>query len=296
MSAGVSELKARLASVKQTRQITNAMYLLSASRLRKLMPGMDYALSYMKSLRSAMAGVLCASNIDGMHQRFIDIDSKGTALILSVMGDKGLCGGYNTAVADLTALEMKKHENAKLFCFGLVGRESLSSRGLVPDTVLPGSSMHPSLELARDLSETLIEEYVTDRFNEVYIIYTPFSHGEKTPVCMRLLPLVRSDFADVDSHLPAEEMLCEPSAEAVFEHMVPHYCTAMIYDMLIQSAACENAARTTAMKSAADNADEMIKQLQTELNASRQLRITNEITEIAAAKSRTEEQENELFG
>ena len=82
MSACVSELKARLASVKQTRQITNAMYLLSASRLKKLMPGMGYAVSYMQSLREAMAGVLGASNLAGMHQRFIDIDSKGTALIM----------------------------------------------------------------------------------------------------------------------------------------------------------------------------------------------------------------------
>lgn len=285
MSACVSELKARLASVKQTRQITNAMYLLSASRLKKLMPGMGYAVRYMQSLREAMAGVLGASNLAGMHQRFIDIDSKGTALIMSVMGDKGLCGGYNSAVAALTAEEMKKHANAKLFCFGLVGKEILTARGLVPDAVLPGSSMHPSLELAAELSEMLIEEYVTDRINEVYVIFTPYTHGEKEPVCMRLLPLVREDFSDAGPLLPAEEMICEPSPEAVFEHMVPHYCTAMIYDMLVQSAACENAARTTAMKSAADNADEMIKQLQAELNASRQLRITNEITEISAAKS-----------
>ena len=285
MSACVSELKARLASVKQTRQITNAMYLLSASRLKKLMPGMGYAVSYMQSLREAMAGVLGASNLAGMHQRFIDIDSKGTALIMSVMGDKGLCGGYNSAVAALTAEEMKKHANAKLFCFGLVGMESLTARGLVPDAVLPGSSMHPSLELAAELSEMLIEEYVTDRINEVYVIFTPYTHGEKEPVCIRLLPLVREDFSDAGPLLPAEEMICEPSPEAVFEHMVPHYCTAMIYALLVQSAACENAARTTAMKSAADNADEMIKQLQAELNASRQLRITNEITEISAAKS-----------
>lgn len=285
MSAGVSELKARLASVRQTRQITNAMYLLSASRLKKLMPGMGYAVSYMRSLREAMAGVLNASNVAGMHQRFIDIDSKGTALFLSVMGDKGLCGGYNIAVADLTAEEMKKHEDAKVFCFGLVGKEILTSRGTVPDAVLPGSSMHPSLDVARELSETLIEEYITDRINEVYVVFTPFTHGEKVPVCMRLLPLIREDFSDVESHLPVDEMLCVPSPEAVFEHMVPHYCTAMLYDMLVQSAACENAARTAAMKSAADNADEMINRLRSELNASRQLRITNEITEITAAKS-----------
>ncbi len=285
MSAGVSELKTRLASVKQTRQITNAMYLLSASRLKKLMPGMGYAVSYMQSLRSSMAGVLNASNLADMHQRFIDMDSDGTALIVSVMGDKGLCGGYNSAVAALTAEKMKEHEGAKLCCFGFVGKEILTSRGLVPDATLPGSSMHPSPELASRLSEILIEEYITDKINEVYVIFTPFSHGEKVPVCMRLLPLVREDFADAQPVRTAEEMIFEPSPEAVFEHMVPHYCTAMIYNMLVQSAACENAARTAAMKSAADNADEMIKRLQAELNASRQLRITNEITEISAAKS-----------
>lgn len=291
MTGSVSEIKSRLESVKQTRQITNAMYLLSISRLRKLLPQIGYEVKYMERLHSVLADVLNASNITALHQRFLEIDSKGTTLIMSVMGDKGLCGSYNIDVAELTAEEMKKHKDAKLFCFGLVGNEILSSKGMTPDEVLPGSSMHPSLHLAEGLTARLIDEYITDRINEVYVIYTPYTHGEKKPVCVRLLPLMKEDFADKDGVLPIDEMICEPSPEALFEHMVPLYCTAMIYDMLVQSAACENSARTTAMKSAADNADEMIKKLQSELNASRQLRITNEISEMSAAKSyATEEQ------
>ncbi len=291
MTGSVSEIKSRLESVKQTRQITNAMYLLSISRLRKLLPQIGYEVNYMERLHNVIADVLNASNITGLHQRFLEIDDKGTTLIMSVMGDKGLCGSYNIDVAELTAHEMQKHKDAKLFCFGLVGNEILSSKGMKPDEVLPGSSMHPSLHLAQTLSARLIEEYITDRINEVYVIYTPYTHGEKKPVCVRLLPLMKEDFAEKDGVLPIEEMICEPSPEALFEHMVPLYCTAMIYDMLVQSAACENSARTTAMKSAADNADEMIKKLQSELNASRQLRITNEISEMSAAKSyATEEQ------
>lgn len=280
----ISDIKQHLNSVTQTRQITNAMYLLSTSRLKKALLNVDYNFQYMKSLRNTMNDILYVTKGAGIHNCFLDKDSRGTALFLSVMGDKGLCGDYNSAVAAFTMEKLRLKSEPLLYCFGRVGKEKLEAHGLTPDKVLSGSAMNPSMTLARELTSQLLELYVSDRVNEVYIIFTPYRRDKREPVCMRLLPLLRHDFNDIkeDAEVPTE-LLYEPSAQEVFKHLVPLYCAGMIYDILMQSAASENAARMEAMQSAVSNADEMIKKLHSELNAVRQLSITNEITEIAAA-------------
>lgn len=285
MSNSLREIKNRIESVKQTRQITGAMYLLSTSQLKKMTGNMEYTIGYMERLRKTMTDILGVTKGAGIHNRFLDKDTKGTALFMPVMGDKGLCGNYNNAVVQLTSEKLKKYKNPLVYCFGEVGHDYLMAKGVKVDKILPGSSMHPDLNLARDLAATLIDMYLTDEVNQVYIIYTPFVKGERTPVAFRLLPLLRHDFGDLDRPHAPKELLYEPSAEEVFEHMVPLYCSSLIYDILVQSSASENAARMEAMKNATDNADEMIKSLTAKLNAVRQLNITSEITEIAAATS-----------
>ena len=279
----VSEIKQHLAGVTQTKQITNAMYLLSVSRLKKAMAGIEYQKQYMEILRSTMDDVVQVTKGAGIYNIYTEKDSSGTALYLSVMGDKRLCGDYNHAVAQLTKEKAALKDKPMIYCFGMVGKEILTADGIIPDKVLPGSSMHPSLTLAGELAKELIDMYITDKVNEVYIIYTPYSGGEKKPVSFRLLPLLRHDFGDIEDGISPREMLYEPSAEEVLDSFVPKYCSGMIYDMLMQSAASENAARMEAMQSAASNADEMIKELETEMKAARQLSITNELTEIIAA-------------
>ena len=283
MKESLNDIKQHLASVKQTRQITNAMFMLAASTLKKTLSGMDYGLRYRDSLRAAMGEILSITEDAGIRNRYLEVSPQGVALYLSVMGDKGLCGSYNYAVAALTAQVKRERRDAKLYCFGLEGEEYLKARGVFPDRVLPGSSMHPDLALSRELAKTLIDLYLTDTVNEVYIIYTPYRAYKRAPVCMRMLPLIAADFTDEKQRERPSELLYEPSAEAVFEHTVPLYCSALLYNILMQSSASENAARMDAMQSATDNADAMLSELQTKLNAVRQLTVTNEITEIAAA-------------
>ncbi len=283
MSESLSDIKQHLASVRQTRQITNAMFLLSTSMLKKTLAGMEYSLRYRESLRGAMREILEMSEDAGIRNRYLEVSPKGTSLYLSVMGDKGLCGNYNYALAALTSQIKREKPGSMLYCFGLEGEEYLKARGLRPDRVLPGSSMHPDLTLARELSKALIDMYVTDEVNEVFIIYTPYKAANRAPVCRRMLPLLQGDFTDSASRGRPNEMLYEPSAESVFEHIVPLYCSALLYNILVQASASENAARMDAMQSATNNADEMLRTLEGRMNAVRQLTITNEITEIAAA-------------
>ena len=281
-----AEIKRRLASVTQTKQITGAMYLLSVSRLKRTMETIDYERKYVEMLRRTMEDVLKVAKGADIRNYYIDKSPLGTALFLSVMGDKRLCGDYNNAVAALTKEMLPTKKEPLLYCFGRVGKEILTADGITPDRVLPGSSMHPSLELARALAKELIDMYVTDTVNEVYVIYTPYTGSQRKPVCFRLLPLLRHDFVDAQDDYSPNEMLYEPCAQDALDAFVPKYCSGMLYSMLMQSAASENAARMEAMQSAADNADDMIRELETQLKTARQLSITNELAEITAAIER----------
>lgn len=283
MSGTYNDIKLRLQSVKQTRQMTNAMHLLSAARLKKTMRSMDYTLDYNDSLRRLMTDILAEAEDNKLHHIYLEKSQQGTALYLCVMGDKGLCGGYNGDVAQLTLQKLTEHPESSVCCFGRVGYDFLRRKGMKPLQVFPGATMHPEFSLAAQISAELLEKYLTDEYNEVFVIYTPFSRkGKLKPVCARLLPLMRDDFTDLDEDVPAD-MIYAPDPATVFEHIVPLYCAALLYNMLVQAGASENSARMEAMQSACDNADAMIDSLSTEMNAVRQLTITNEITEIAAA-------------
>ncbi|HAL20375.1 MAG TPA: F0F1 ATP synthase subunit gamma, partial [Ruminococcaceae bacterium] len=165
------------------------------------------------------------------------------------------------------------------------------AHGIKPDGSWYGASQLPSLHLASELGEKMVELYDNKEVSEVYIVYTEYVNSAvQKPVCRRVLPLLRRDFDDVEYENKYEtEVIYEPDIQTVFDQMVPQYIVGMMYDVIMQSAASENAARMTAMQNATKNADKMTAKLSEQINAVRQLVITNEITEIAAA---TQVQEN----
>ena len=166
-----------------------------------------------------------------------------------------------------------------------------ASHGIKSDGSWYGASQMPSLHLANDLGERIVELYDNKEVSEVYIVYTEYINSAvQKPVCRRVLPILRRDFDDVEYENKYEtEVLYEPDIQTVFDQMVPQYIIGMMYDVIMQAAASENAARMTAMQNATKNADKMKAKLSEQINAVRQLVITNEITEIAAA---TQVQEN----
>ena len=197
MAESMRTIRQRIAGIEQTRQITNAMYLLSATGYKRAVRGMDYALRYTESLRRAMQRILHVNDGAGLRDIYMQRSEKGVPLYMSVMGDKGLCGGYNNAVAALTVERLRQSPEAKLVCFGRIGSDYLTRRGLAPEATYPGSSMHPDPELAESISKKLIDAYLTDEVNEVFVIYTPYRKTAREPVCFRLLPLFEADFSDL---------------------------------------------------------------------------------------------------
>ena len=280
-----NEIKQRLKAVSETRQITNAMYLLSSSRMKKAMQNIDFNLFYMKRLRATIKDILSKAKRNNIHDKFIDDNGSGSAVFVVITSDKGLCGGYNSAVIHEALSKMKDYDEPLVISLGLMGDRLLKNAGITPEFSWYGASQHPTLNLAEQVANKLIELYLTNDYHEVFIVYTEFVNSSvQTPKCVRLLPLLRRDYTDVSYEYNYQaQAIYEPSIEKVFEHLVYQYITGFMYDVFMQSSASENIARMTAMQNATRNADEMTAALSAQLNAARQLQITNEITEIAAA-------------
>ena len=281
----ISELKQHLHAVEQTRQISNAMYLLSTSRMKKSMRNIEYNLTYMRRLRATMKDIISKTKRSMLSNPYIELTEGGKALFFVITSDKGLCGGYNSAVFNLAMEKIGQYGEPVVYSLGLKGTEMFLSRGITPDGSWYGASQRPSIYLARSLGEQIVELYADRTVSEVYIVYTEYVNSAvQKPVCKRVLPLLRRDFADVEyENKYSAEVLSEPDMQTVFERMAPQYVIGMIYDIIMQSSASENAARMTAMQNATKNADKMIASLTERINSVRQLVITNEITEIAAA-------------
>ena len=281
----ISELKQHLRAIEQTRQISNAMYLLSTSRMKQSMQNIDYNLAYMRKLRATIKDIISKTKHNMLTDPFIELTEGGKALFFVITSDKGLCGGYNSAVFNLAMEKMREYENTVEYSLGYKGTEMFLNHGITLDDSMYGASRRPSLYSARALGERIVELYDDCAVSEVYIVYTEYvSSSYQRPVCKRVLPLLRRDFDDVEyENKYLADVLYEPDLQTVFDRMVPQYIIGMMYDILMQSAASENAARMTAMQNATNNADEMIGKLGAQINAARQLMITNEITEIAAA-------------
>lgn len=284
--SNANEIKQHLKAVEQTRQITNAMYLLSTSRMKKAMQNVDFNLFYLQRLRATIKDVLSKTKNNDLTNRFIEDYHKGTAIFVVVTSDKGLCGGYNSSVIKLAREKISEYGGYPVVVsLGIAGDKMLRDKGICPVYSWYGASQHPTMNLASQVADKLIGLYLTEEYHEVYVVYTEFhSASHQEPKCVRLLPLLRRDFLDVEREGDKNaEMIFEPSIDVVFDQLVYQYVTGFMFDVFMQSSASENIARMNAMQNATRNADEMIKQLSTELNTARQLQITNEITEISAA-------------
>lgn len=283
--SSMSELKSRLHAASQTRQITGAMYLLSTSRMKKAMRNIDFNLDYMLKLRLTMKDILSKAKHNDLHNRFIEQQGEGVKLYIVITSDKGLCGSYNSDIVNLAVKELKENPDSILLSIGSKGSENFRSAGIVPDYEWCDMLTNPSLFMANDLAETIIDLYKLHEVNEAYVVYTEYhSVSERTPVIKRLLPLLRRDFLDIEYEYKYNAIpIYEPSATEVFDKLVPHYIKGFMYDVFMQSATSENCARMEAMQSATDNADKMIDDLTKKINAERQLSITNEIIEISSA-------------
>lgn len=281
MGAQLRIYRRRIRSVKATKKITKAMELISASRIVKAQQRVNASSPYANELTAAVRAVATYSNI--AHPLTTASAKPAKAAILIITADRGMAGAYSTAAikeGDLLAASLRERGlTVETF---LVGRKAISyykfrNRDIAGSW--SGFSDNPTFEKAKEVSEALIESFVSENgADELHIIYTEFkSMLTQLPVAAQVLPLQSEDEKPAGL-LPAYEF--EPTPEVVLNSLLPRYVEARVFNAMLQSAASEHAARRRAMKSATDNADDLIKSLTRLANAARQAEITQEISEI----------------
>lgn len=279
----MNEIRRNIRAVEETRQITNAMYLLSTSRMKKAVAATEHNRMYMHRIRATVKDILNKSP-DVQHRYLKNASDKRAAFIV-IASDKGLAGAYNSNIINRAMAEFAKHDKIYVSTVGIMATEGLHNRGVNIDYEWFGASQKPTLYYARQIAEHFINLYRQDEVDQVYVIYTHFHTTLWQSVrCRRLLPLSLDDLYDEKIEYKYNaDIIYQPSIKEVFDVMAPQYLIGLIYGCLNQASASEHVERMNAMQSATNNADEMIKKLSLEYNAARQLAITNEITEIASA-------------
>jgi len=202
-----------------------------------------------------------------------------------ITADKGLAGAYNHNIVKVEDEILEEPGEHKLFVVGELGRHYYANKGVEIDTNFLYTVQKPTMHRARDIAEVILSQYERGELDEVYIVYTRMENSMLTTVeKMKILPLERSLFNEMKMplNIHREAIALYPSAEAVLDSIVPNYVVGMIYGCLVEAYASEHNARMTAMQSATDSAQEIIKDLSIIYNRARQAAITQEITEVCA--------------
>lgn len=286
----INEIVRNLDAIDQTRHVTSAMYMLSVTAMRKGLAQIDYNRRYMGYVCTAVKDILEKSpEVRHPYIHLGDDTGERRAALLVIASDKSLCGAYNLNIASAVAEQCRKlREEGReplLYTAGRKIEEILRMRGYEIRKNYDGASQYPSMHHAYQISHEMIDLYLCGEAQDIYVIFTDYvSAIEQTVVMHRLLPLAVENFDRFKLRQPYEgRMTYEPSVEDVYKRMAPQYLQGYLYGCLCSAQVCENMARMTAMQSATQNADEMLKKLETAYNDARQLTITNELTEIAAA-------------
>src|SRR4051794_28582930 len=289
MAVSLREYRARIRSVESTKKITRAMELIAASRIIKAQQRAQRAAPYARELTRAVQALVTYSNVD--HPLTTEPENPHRAAVLIVTSDRGLAGAYSSSVlkeAERLA-ERLRGEGKEIVTYisGRKGEGYFRFRNRPVAQTWTGFSDQPRYENAKEIGEALIEAFTldegeSDKIDEVHLVYTQFkSMLVQEPHSVRMLPMeiVESDEAPAkDEVLPLYEF--EPSAEEVLDALLPKYVESRIFFALLQASASELAARQRAMKSATDNAEELIKKYTRIANQARQAGITQEISEI----------------
>jgi len=281
--ANQADLKHRMSSIEQTRQITRAMHLLSATRVRRDAQWVELTRSYFNRVQSTMRDILEKSK--GVEHRYLERREGGRAAFVVITGDKGLAGGYNHSVLGFAMEELARHNCVELLAIGQIGRTFFERRKLPVNPDFVGAGIRPYLRHARRMVEHIFGQYDAGAIDGLYIVYTHYhSAVQQQPRMIKLLPIELHDYQGIAAEYEyAADILYEPSPQAVFDTLVPEYVIGLLFGAMVQSYVSEHTARMHAMENATHNADDMLETLSLQYNTARQVAITQEIAEISGA-------------
>lgn len=292
MAVSLNDIKTKIASTKNTSQITNAMQMVSAAKLGRSEEAARNFQVYGQKVRKLLTDILHGNGAGAStNPMLISRSVKKTGYIV-ITSDRGLVGGYNSSILK-AVMELKEeyHPDGKGFemiCIGGMGADFFKARGIQPLYELRGLADQPSFDQVRKIISKTVEMYQNELFDELYVCYN--HHVNTLTSQMRveqMLPIVDLDPNEADEEYGLTFEL-ETSREEILEQLLPQFAESMIYGAIIDAKTAENAAGMTAMQTATDNAKKVINDLTIQYNRARQAAITQEITEIVAGASALE--------
>ena len=283
MAANMKEIKERIDSVKNTSQITNAMNIVSSTKFKRFQVLTLKSRNYARAVNEAFDNLV--ASLTG--NKFVIFDGKTEVKrvgIIVMTSDRGLCGSFNSNT--FRRLESMKKEFQKegkevsVITIGRKAKEYCKNRDINVDSEYTQMIPETMFETGKKISEDVVQFYLNDFYDEVYMIYSKFvSAVEYNIQVEKLLPIEKKE------GLPTKEYIFDPSEEEVLNSFVPQVLNIKLYQSLLENSASEHSARMSAMKQANDNASEMIRNLEVQYNRERQGQITQELTEIISGSS-----------
>jgi len=282
VAQGIREVKRRIKSVKNTRQITKAMKMVSTAKLRRAQDQAQAARPYAQKVQEVVASI-AAGSTGFKHPMLQTRPVKKTGYIV-ITSDRGLAGGYNgNIIRKVLQAANEKHKSKDeyaIFVIGRKGRDFFVKRNYPVIEEVVGMPENPSFSDIKQIAYTAVKLYAEEQIDELYLCYNEFESAiSQVPQVKRLLPL---QSIESDSQASTVNYDYEPSAEEVLAVLLPKYAETLIYSAVLDAKASEHGARMTSMGNATDNASDIIDRLTLFYNRARQAAITQEISEIVA--------------
>ena len=277
--ANLRDLKGRIGSIKNIKQITNAMKMVAAAKLRKTQEAVLNARPYAKEV-DRMLRVLQLKNNYTPHPLLIPLNPKGKELLVIVTSDKGLCGSFNSNIVRFSLKYLKENPDCDLIFLGKRGYDYFRKHtdyNIISGYV--GLSDASSLSELKDIKKQILDLYASGTYGKVFVIYNEFKSAiQQTLVHKQIIPVVPYDDGDV----PLTDFIYEPDQMSIVEELGNRYINVQMWRIVLESSAAEQGARMTAMDNATNNAEELIEELSLIYNRERQAQITTQIIEVAS--------------
>lgn len=284
----LKEVRIRISSVKSTRQITSAMKMVSASKLRRAQNAILNMRPYANKLRDIMNNL--GHDMENSSEGVYSADrGSNKILIIPITSNRGLCGAFNANVSKATANLIRKEfqnqydkGNVHIYCIGKKGADGLKSLGFKAETVNSSLFDELNFENTVTIADQLMADFANKKYDRIILIYNQFKNAAVQVLqTEQLLPVVdnKTELQDTEKETTAN-FIFEPNKKEILEALVPKTIKIQFYKAVLDSFAAEHGARMTAMHKATENADELLKQLNLSYNKARQAAITNEILEI----------------
>lgn len=279
----LKDIKTRIGSVKKTRQITSAMKLVAAAKLKRATDAATAAKPYKEKLEGVLRRVAAAAgdDVDTPLLQTRETITKRAVVVLS--SDRGLCGGFNNNLLRKASpwLTEQGDQPAHVVTFGRKSTGYFAKRGWPEARNVEDWAKLPKAEIIGDLCDELVTGFVDGEFDEVWVVYNEFVNAiTQVPTFMKLLPLALEDAGD--SSAPGGDYRYEPDASSILGTLLPLYVRTLVLQAFLETEAGEHAARMTAMDNATNNASDLIASLTLDYNRARQAAITKELIEIVS--------------